>query len=133
MAEDTLLERSPYYGGGIFANNVLAKNIACYLDACVSAIGIANGVFILLRYREQWIAWYIDAILEGIINILSGQFVLLILKFVFSAISFALFAIMAVEASSFGNKGCMSYSGDSVSCCFNKLSRAYILRIKVAE
>ena len=39
-----------------------------------------NGVFILLRYREQWIAWYIDAILEMLINILSGQWALLPLK-----------------------------------------------------
>ncbi len=50
------------------------------MDACVSAVGVVNGVFILLRLREQWIAWYIDAVLEGIINILSGQYVLLILK-----------------------------------------------------
>lgn len=66
--------------GGIFANNVMLKNIVCYLDACASAVGIANGVFILLRYREQWIAWYIVAILETIINILAGQWILLVLK-----------------------------------------------------
>lgn len=66
--------------GGIFANNVIAKNIAAYLDACASAVGIANGVFILLRYREQWIAWYIVAILETIINIMAGQWILLVLK-----------------------------------------------------
>lgn len=66
--------------GGIFANNVMYKNIACYLDACVSAVGIANGLFILFRYREQWIAWYISAILETVINIMAGQYVLLVLK-----------------------------------------------------
>ncbi len=66
--------------GGIFYNNVLLKNISCYLDACVSAVGIANGLFILFRYREQWIAWYISAILETIINIMAGQYVLLVLK-----------------------------------------------------
>ncbi|MBQ4506692.1 MAG: nicotinamide mononucleotide transporter [Firmicutes bacterium] len=54
--------------------------LICYLDAFVSALSIANGVFIWLRYREQWIAWYAVSIFEGIINILSGQFVLLILK-----------------------------------------------------
>lgn len=37
-------------------------------------------MFILLRYREQWVAWYISAILEAVINILSGQYVLLVLK-----------------------------------------------------
>ena len=64
----------------LFGGNELIETIVCYLDACVSAVGIANGVFILFRLREQWIAWYIDAILEGVINILSGQWVLLILK-----------------------------------------------------
>lgn len=66
--------------GGIFANNVTYKNVACYLDACASAVGIVNGVLILLRYREQWIAWYICAALETVINIMAGQWILLILK-----------------------------------------------------
>ena len=65
----------------LFGGNELIETIVCYLDACVSAVGITNGVFILLRWREQWIAWYIDAILEGVINVLSGQWVLLVLKF----------------------------------------------------
>lgn len=51
-----------------------------YLDACVSVVGIFNGLFILFRFREQWIAWYIDCALETVINILSGQWVLLVLK-----------------------------------------------------
>lgn len=51
-----------------------------YLDACASAVGIANGLFIFFRLREQWIAWYVCAFLEAIINILSGQYVLLVLK-----------------------------------------------------
>ena len=51
-----------------------------YLDACASAVGIANGLFIFFRLREQWIAWYICALLEAIINILAGQYILLILK-----------------------------------------------------
>lgn len=64
----------------LFGGNEVLENVVCYLDACASAVGIANGLFILLRYREQWIAWYICAALETIINILSGQWVLLILK-----------------------------------------------------
>lgn len=67
-------------GTDLFGGNEILEIIVCYLDACVSAVGIANGLFILLRYREQWIAWYISAILETIINILSGQYVLLVLK-----------------------------------------------------
>ncbi len=64
----------------LFGGNDVIENIVCYLDACVSAVAVANGVFILFRYREQWIAWYIDSILEAAINILSGQYVLLVLK-----------------------------------------------------
>ena len=64
----------------LFGGNRTLAVIVCYLDACVSAVGVVNGLAILFRYREQWIAWYISAIGEAVINILSGQFVLLILK-----------------------------------------------------
>lgn len=67
-------------GTDLFNGNATLENIVCYLDACASAVGIANGVFILLRYREQWIAWYLSSLLEAAINILSGQYVLLVLK-----------------------------------------------------
>lgn len=56
------------------------EKIICYLDACASAVGILNGLFIWLRYREQWIAWYICTFLEIAMNILLGQWVLLVLK-----------------------------------------------------
>lgn len=65
---------------GFLSATPTLETIVCYLDACASAVGIANGVFILLRYREQWIAWYICALLETAINIISGQWVLLVLK-----------------------------------------------------
>jgi len=67
-------------GTDFFHGNQIIENIVCYLDACVSAVAVANGVFILLRYKEQWIAWYINSILEMAINIISGQWVLLVLK-----------------------------------------------------
>lgn len=67
-------------GTDLFNGNKVLEVVVCYLDACVSALGIANGIFILLRLREQWIACFIDSILVGIINILSGQYVLLILR-----------------------------------------------------
>ena len=34
----------------LFNGNEVLENIVCYLDACVSAVAVANGVFILLRY-----------------------------------------------------------------------------------
>ena len=64
----------------LFGGNVMFKNIVAYLDACATAVGIANGLFIFFRFREQWIAWYICAAIESAINIMSGQFVLLVLK-----------------------------------------------------
>lgn len=63
-----------------FIQNRTLEVAIAYIDACASAVGVVNGVFILLRLREQWIAWYICAALEAVINVLSGQFVLLILK-----------------------------------------------------
>lgn len=63
-----------------FIENKTIETIIIYIDACASAVGIANGLFILFRLKEQWIAWYICATLETIINILSGQYVLLVLK-----------------------------------------------------
>ena len=63
-----------------FYNNKALETAIIYIDACASAVGVANGLFILFRLREQWIAWYICAAMEAVINILSGQYVLLILK-----------------------------------------------------
>lgn len=63
-----------------FYHNKTLETAIIYIDACASAVGIANGLFIFFRLREQWIAWYICSFLEAIINIISGQYVLLILK-----------------------------------------------------
>lgn len=63
-----------------FYNNKTLETFIVYIDACASAVGIANGLFIFFRLREQWIAWYICAFLEAVINVMSGQYVLLILK-----------------------------------------------------
>ena len=60
--------------------NKALETAIVYIDACASAVGVANGLFIFFRMREQWIAWYICAGLEAVINILSGQYVLLVLK-----------------------------------------------------
>ena len=64
----------------LFGGNDTVATIVCYLDACASAVGIVNGLAILFRFREQWIAWYICSIFEMIINILAGQWALLPLK-----------------------------------------------------
>lgn len=51
-----------------------------FLDALGSAFNVANGLFLIFRYREQWFAWYVVAIVEAIIWTLSGQYVMLILS-----------------------------------------------------
>ncbi len=66
---------------GLFGGNDVLEDVVCYIDACASAVGIVNGLAILFRFREQWIAWYICSILEAVINILAGQYILLVLKF----------------------------------------------------
>ena len=64
----------------LFGGNRTLETFVIYFDACASAIGIVNGVLILLRYQEQWFAWIACSLLEAVINILSGQYVLLVLK-----------------------------------------------------
>lgn len=65
---------------GLLEANSAADIAVCYIDAACSAVGICNGLFILFRIKEQWIAWYIVSILETIMNIIMGQWVLLVLK-----------------------------------------------------
>ena len=64
----------------LFGGNDALATAVCYIDACASAVGIVNGLAILFRFREQWIAWYICSVLEAAINIMAGQWVLLPLK-----------------------------------------------------
>ena len=49
-----------------------------YLDAFASAVGMANGILLLLRYSEQWLAWLITTILYLFMDISSGMYILLI-------------------------------------------------------
>jgi len=63
----------------LFGGNRDLEVIVCYLDAMVSALDIANGTFILFRFKEQWYAWYLEVIIDAVIWILSGQYVMLAL------------------------------------------------------
>ena len=65
---------------GLLEAGSTAEIVLCYLDAFASAVGVCNGLYILFRIREQWIAWYVCAILETVMNIMLGQCVLLVLK-----------------------------------------------------
>ena len=49
-----------------------------YLDALAAACGIANGILLLLRYNEQWYAWFITLVLYAILYVSSGAYIMLI-------------------------------------------------------
>lgn len=49
-----------------------------YLDAFVSALGMANGVLLLLRYNEQWYAWFAYLVFDAVLWIVSGHYIMLI-------------------------------------------------------
>ncbi len=52
-----------------------------YLDALAAACGMANGILLLLRYTEQWYAWFITLILYTVLYIISGSYIMLITTF----------------------------------------------------
>lgn len=58
--------------------NLIPGELNGYLDACTQAFGLINGLLILYRYREQWIVWILYNILEAIIWISTGNYILII-------------------------------------------------------
>lgn len=49
-----------------------------YLDALSAACGMANGILLLLRYNEQWYAWFLTLILYTVLYTVSGTYIMLI-------------------------------------------------------
>ena len=49
-----------------------------YVDALSSGFGIANGVLLLARYREQWYAWLMTLIMDATLYIRGGAYIMLI-------------------------------------------------------
>ncbi len=49
-----------------------------YLDALAAGCGMANGILLLLRYTEQWYAWFITLILYTVLYIAGGAYIMLI-------------------------------------------------------
>lgn len=49
-----------------------------YLDALSAGFGMANGILLLLRYSEQWYAWFITLVLYAILYTVSGTYIMLI-------------------------------------------------------
>lgn len=51
-----------------------------YLDALANTFSVCNGLFLLLCYREQWFFWLGLTIIEAIMWIISGNFIMLVLS-----------------------------------------------------
>jgi len=49
-----------------------------YVDALSSGFGIANGVLLLARYREQWYAWIITLVMDAALYIRGGAYIMLV-------------------------------------------------------
>lgn len=62
-----------------YSNDMLVKVIA-YMDACLSIMSIIDGILMFFRSRESWWTWYLYIIVETIVNIISGQWILLVYK-----------------------------------------------------
>ena len=51
-----------------------------YLDALANAFSVCNGLFLICRFKEQWLPWIGVALVEAVMWILSGQYIMLILS-----------------------------------------------------
>ena len=49
-----------------------------FLDALSAAFGMTNGILLMLRYREQWYAWFITLVLYTILYVSSGSYIMLV-------------------------------------------------------
>lgn len=65
------------FGVGYFLTLIPGANDT-YLDAFCSAVGMANGLLLLFRYNEQWLAWFMTLILDAALYIASGSYIMLI-------------------------------------------------------
>lgn len=63
-----------------FYSDVRIERIVAYLDACLSIMSIIDGILMFLRSRESWWTWYFYIVVETIVNIISGQWILLVYK-----------------------------------------------------
>lgn len=64
-----------------FYSNSTIEKVVAYMDACLSIMSIIDGILMFFRSCESWWTWYLYILIETIINIISGQWVLLVYKF----------------------------------------------------
>lgn len=51
-----------------------------YLDALANTFSVCNGLFLVFRFKEQWLPWIGVALVEAVMWILSGQYIMLVLS-----------------------------------------------------
>lgn len=56
------------------------KVAVCYLDACYSALSIANGILLYFRFKENWIVWLVASFVCMASMSLTGLWVFVILQ-----------------------------------------------------
>ena len=49
-----------------------------YLDALAAAFGMANGILLLLRYNEQWYAWFATLVIYTALYIQTESYIMLV-------------------------------------------------------
>ncbi|MBR3790175.1 MAG: nicotinamide mononucleotide transporter, partial [Clostridia bacterium] len=62
----------------IFSTEIQQVAVA-YIDACISALSIANGILLFFRFKESWLVWLIASILYIIVAIITNTWILLVL------------------------------------------------------
>lgn len=63
-----------------FFTSPIIEKIVAYSDACLSIISIIDGILLLFRFKEAWWIWYLYIAIETMVNIISGQWILLVYK-----------------------------------------------------
>lgn len=63
----------------IFSNDGV-KVAVCYLDACLGALSIANGLLLYFRFKENWIVWLAYIVISSVVMVMTGLWVFLVLQ-----------------------------------------------------
>ena len=61
-------------------SNEGTKVAVAYMDACLSALSIANGILLYFRFKENWIVWMIYSLLSIVVMAMTGLWVFIILQ-----------------------------------------------------
>ena len=63
-----------------FVGNLVIWKIVAYMDASLAIMSIIDGILMYFRSKESWWTWYLYIAVETTVNILLGQWILLVYK-----------------------------------------------------